>query len=83
MEDKLEYGEIKTVKITKGAIKKNMYFKFSCEQEGGNILVMRPKECMAWIYDDNDMEKINPNTYTITPIWLTKQEFDSLPEDDI
>lgn len=50
--------------------------------EGG---IMTLGACMQWI--DGDMADFNPNEYdgreyTLTPVWMTDEEYNALPDQD-
>lgn len=63
--------------------KKKLYFKFSDNGDVNNV-VMDLSACMAWIKNDNlkekDSQELELYQYTLTPIMLTDEEFEKLPE---
>lgn len=46
-------------------------------------LIMSLTDCMKWIKDDiGEMTEVKSANvqFTITPVWMTKKEFENLPE---
>lgn len=63
-------------------MEKKLFFKLSDGADYQNI-VMELSGCMAWI--EGDMENHTDDTdtqYTLTPVWMTDEEFSKLPEHD-
>lgn len=64
---------------------KQLYYQLSDNADVSKI-VLDLSGCMAWIESDleglseKDMEDYQ---YTITPIWLTEEEYNNLPEIEI
>lgn len=63
---------------------KKLYYQLS---DGGDYenIVMELSGCMSWIEGDmeaNYNEGDELPEYTITPIWMTEEEFNNLPEGD-
>ena len=64
---------------------KKLYFKFSDNQDVSGV-TMSLDGCMAWIHADLEgvpVEDISEFEYTITPVYMTEEEFRNLPEADI
>jgi hypothetical protein len=66
---------------------KKLYYQLSDGAEVSKI-VMELSGAMTWI--EEDMKEYPPETpkedlpeYTITPVWLTDEEFENLPEAEI
>lgn len=62
-------------------MEKKLYFKLSDSYDASGI-VMKLSGCMEWIEND-ELSEQNTNEYTLTPIWLTDDEFDNLPEANV
>ena len=64
---------------------KKLYFQFSDNADVSKV-VMELSGVTTWIEEDLKgvpPEDISEFEYTITPIYLTKEEFENLPEADI
>ena len=65
-------------------MEKKLYYKLSDNADVCEI-TMDLSGCMAWI--EADMEGVSEGEdereFTITPIWMTEQEYENLPEADI
>lgn len=60
---------------------KKLYFKLD---NGDSCVTMELSGCMAWIEGDGLTEITSEDVqYTLTPIWMTEEEFNNLPEADI
>ena len=64
--------------------KKKLYYQLSDNCDVSKI-VMELSGTMEWIKNDeyNVSADDDPREYTITPIWLTDEEFSKLPEADL
>lgn len=62
-------------------MEKKLYFTLS---DNGDIsgITMTLDGCMEWIYNDEITEG-DETEYTITPVWMTEEEFKNLPEAEI
>lgn len=58
-----------------------MYVSFS---DGGDVhkLIIKMSGAEAWMEADEESrsEGEEPKTYTVTPVWMTPEEFEKLPE---
>lgn len=68
-------------------MEKKLYYQLSDNADVSKI-VMELSGVMTWI--EEDMKEFPPETpedelpeYTITPIWLTDEEFDNLPDGEV
>jgi hypothetical protein len=63
---------------------KKLYYQLSDNCDVSKI-VMELSGTMEWIKNDEDNVSADddPREYTITPIWLTDEEFSKLPEADL
>lgn len=62
-------------------MEKKLYYQFSDGGDYSNV-TMDLSGVMAWIEGDQDNCKEGEDMpeYTITPVWMTEDEFDNLPE---
>lgn len=63
-------------------MKKKLYYQLSDNADTSHV-TMALSGCMSWI--DGDMDGVSEEDskefeYTITPIWMTEDEFNNLPE---
>lgn len=63
------------------------YYTIS-DNSGEYNIVMTLDGCMEWIKNDNDnygeyVPEDERPVYYITPIWMTEEEFNNLPEADL
>jgi hypothetical protein len=60
---------------------KKLYYQLSDNADVSKI-VMELSDCMTWIEEDMNgvSEGEDEREFTITPIWLTDEEFENLPE---
>lgn len=72
---------IRDFKILKYKMEKKLYFTLSDNGEISGI-TMTLDGCMEWIKNDEHTEGDNVE-YTITPVWMTEEEFNNMPEAEI
>lgn len=63
-------------------MKKKLFYQLSDGMDVSKI-VMDLSDCMEWIKTDMEgktEEETEDYEYTITPIWMTEDEFENLPE---
>lgn len=63
-------------------MEKKLFYKFSDGEDYTNI-VLELDACMEWIKADMESaEQDEEREFTITPVWMTDEEFSKLPEHD-
>lgn len=63
-------------------MEKKLFYKFSDGEDYTNI-VLELDACMEWIKADMEIaEQDEEREYTITPVWMTDEEFSKLPKRD-
>lgn len=63
-------------------MEKKLYYKFSDGGDYSNV-IMELSGVMAWIEgDQSNFEEGDDDVpeYTITPVWMTEEEFNNIPE---
>lgn len=61
---------------------KKLYYQFSDNQDVSKV-IMSLEDCKNWIESEMQNSSENddyPMEFTITPIWLTDEEIEQLPE---
>jgi hypothetical protein len=75
------YSSVKVKPLKTNNMEKKLYYQYSDNSDVEKAIMHNLEDCMNWI--DADMEDANPDEdreYTIIPVWLTDEEFESLPE---
>lgn len=62
---------------------KKLYFTLS-DNADTKLITMELSGCMAWIEGEGLTEESSEDVqYTLTPVWMTDEEFEALPEANI
>lgn len=62
-------------------MEKKLYFNLD---DGNTCVTMELSGCVAWIEGDGLTEETSEDReYILTPIWLTEEEFNNLPEAEV